>query len=118
MTQDEIKEIESFGISDLLIIGLFYLFVATIQFGVILPSFDWMTSKNKLTIKNAVVLGLTLSTVIGLLFGLFFGTMELGIRDVFESVGLGLFVFFIFFTVDFFTYIKLSGKNYGWQQKL
>ncbi|MGC3945557.1 MAG: hypothetical protein QM762_13740 [Chryseolinea sp.] len=118
MTQDEIRELENFEISDLLIIGLFYLFVVIVQFGLVLPSFDWMTSKNKLTIKNVVVLGLILAIATGLSFGLFFGTMELGIKDVLESIAIGLFVFLVFFTVDFFTYIKLGGKNYGWQQNV
>ena len=114
MTEEEYRELEHFAISDLLIIGLFFLFVVTIQFLIIKPTFDILTKRNKMTTRNMVLIAVITSLTTGLIFGLKFGTMELGLRDVLESIGLGIFVFSIFYVTDFLTYKKLTVKNYGW----
>lgn len=108
MTEEEYRELEHFAISDLFIIGLFFLFVVTLQFIVVKPTFDFLTRKNKLTNKNMILIAVIASLTTGLAFGLKFGTMELGLDDVLESIGFGVFVFGVFYVTDFLTYKKLT----------
>lgn len=108
LTEDEYRQLEHFAISDLFIIGLFFLFVLTVQFILVKPTFDILTRKSKMTNKNIILVGVIVSLASGLMFGLKFGTMKLGLNDVLESIGFGIFVFAIFYLTNFLTYRKLA----------
>ncbi|MDC9722501.1 MAG: hypothetical protein PSN34_06970 [Urechidicola sp.] len=111
LTEKEFSELEHFAISNLFIIGLFFVFVSLIQFLIILPTFNLFSQKNKLTTQKVIIIGIVLTIVFGTFFGLFFTSKELGVVDLLESIGFGLLVFAIFYTTNFFTFIKLSSDS-------
>ena len=108
MADVEFREIEQFAISDLLLYGLFFLFVLTIQFLIIRPVFNYLIKRDNLTTKNFITIAVILTLFNGLILGLKFGSMELGFIDVLESIGLWLFVFGVFYIIDFMIFKKLT----------
>lgn len=54
MIDEERRELEHVEISDLFIIGLFFLIVATIQFIIVIPLLDYLKRKDKITKRKYV----------------------------------------------------------------
>ena len=109
MTDEERRELEHVEISDLFIIGLFFLIVATIQFIIVIPLLDYLKRKDKITKRKYLVVGGILTIVLGLAIGLKLGAFELGYMDVIQSVGLWVFIFGLFYLTNFLTLKKIDG---------
>ena len=109
MTDEERRELEHVEISDLFIIGLFFLIVATIQFIIVIPLLDYLKRKEKITKRKYLVVGGILTIALGLSMGLKLGTFELGYMDVIQSVGLWVFIFGLFYLANFLTLKKIDG---------
>ena len=101
MTDEERRELEHVEISDLFIIGLFFLIMATIQFIIVIPLLDYLKRKD-------LVVGGILTIALGLSIGLKLGTFELGYMDVIQSVGLWVFIFGLFYLTNFLTLKRLT----------
>lgn len=108
MTEEERRELEHVEISDLFIIGLFFLIVTAIQFLIVMPLLDYMTQKDKITKWKHLVVGSILTITLGLSIGLKLGTFELGYIDVIQSIGLWTFIFGLFYLTDLLTLKKLT----------
>ena len=109
MTDEERRELEHVEISDLVIIGLFFLIVATIQFIIVIPLLDYLKRKDKITKRKYSVVGGILTITLGLTIGLKLGAFELGYMDVIQSVGLWVFIFGLFYLTNFLTLKKIDG---------
>jgi hypothetical protein len=109
MTDEERRELEHVEISDLFIIGLFFLIVATIQFIIVIPLLDYLKRKDKITKRKYLGVGGILTIAPGLSIGLKLGTFELGYMDVIQSVGLWVFIFGLFYLTNFLTLKKIAG---------
>jgi hypothetical protein len=108
MTEEEYRELEHVEISDLFIIGLFFLIVTTIQFLIVIPLLDCLTRKEKMTKRKYLVVGSILTIALGLSIGLKLGAFELGYMDVIQSVGLWIFIFGLFYLTNFLTLKKID----------
>lgn len=94
--------------SDLHIFGTFLIIVLFIQFLIIRPIFNRLSNKHMLNRKNLVILVIVLSLTSGFLFGSFFGSIELGVRDIFATFGVGVILFSIYYLTTFWAYLKLA----------
>ncbi|RDV11061.1 hypothetical protein DXT99_25415 [Pontibacter diazotrophicus] len=104
---EELKELAEFMISDIVLLILFFAAFASIQFILVKPVFNYLTKRGSLNKQNLVYTWLVFSLSTGLFFGIFFGDMRLGIKDVIESIGLGVAMFLVYYSINFITYFKL-----------
>ena len=107
MDKEEIRQLEHFAISDLFIILLFFIYVLAVQFLLIKPFIDFRAKKEELTIRLTLMSILIFTVVNGLGLGLWFGTFELGITKVLESIEMWLIVFSLFYLTNLITLKKL-----------
>jgi hypothetical protein len=103
----ELKELAEFVISDIVLLILFFVAFASIQFILVRPVFSYLTHQGSLNRKNLVYTWLVFSLSTGLFFGIFFGDMRFGIKDVIESIGIGVAMFLVYYSINFITYFKL-----------
>lgn len=101
------KELAEFMISDIVLIILYFVLVILIQFIFLRPIFNYLAIQGRLTKRNLIYTWAALSVLTGLFFGAIFGDMRLGILDIIKSIGVGVVVFLIYYSVNFITYLKL-----------
>lgn len=104
---EELKELAEFMISDVVLLILFFAVFVSIQFILVRPVFSYLTNQGSISRKNLVYTWLVLSISTGLFVGVFFGEMRLGIKDVIESIGIGVAMFLVYYAINFITYFKL-----------
>lgn len=104
---EELKELAEFMISDVVLLILFFVVFTFLQFILVRPVFSYLTNQGSLSRKNLVYTWLVLSISTGLFIGVFFGEMRLGIKDVIESIGIGVAMFLVYYAINFITYFKL-----------
>ncbi len=104
---EELQELAEFMISDIVLLILFFAAFAFIQFILVRPVFSYLTNQGSLSRKNFVYTWLVLSISTGLFGGILFGDMRLGIKDVIESIGIGVAMFLVYYAINFITYFKL-----------
>ena len=90
---------------------LFFLFfgVGLIVQGVIIePILYFLRKSDNLNNRSIATLIISLTVVSGLMFRWLFGSMELGLKDIVNSVGIGVVVFGIYYAVNFWINLKLK----------
>jgi hypothetical protein len=103
----ELKELAEFVISDIVLLFLFFAAFTLIQFILVKPVLSYLTKQGSLNRQNLVCTWLLLSISSGIFFGICFGDLRLGIKDVIESIEIGVAMFLIYYLISFITYLKL-----------
>ena len=105
---EELKELAEFAISDIVLFVLFFTTFALIQFILVRPVFGYLIKHDSLNKKNLVYTWVLFSITTGLFLGIWFGDLRLGIKDVIQSIALGIGLFLVYYSINFFTYFKLT----------
>jgi hypothetical protein len=95
-------------ISDLFLTTIFFIGILIIQLAVVNPFISYLKKFERCTKNNILILGILLSLVIGLSFGLILGSTELGISDILITISVGIGIFGLQYTVNFSTYFGLE----------
>ena len=96
------------AIPDFTLFFLFFGIGLIVQIVVIEPILYFLRKSGNFNNRSLATLMASLTFVSGLVFGWIFGSMELGLKDILYSVGIGVLLFGFYYSMNFWINLKLK----------